>query len=73
MGRINHVNISSCWLPNQLAIDISKDKKLNLGLLHILLELIFCQYTDLSLNLLKYKLMLPVLNLTSIVCGCGRH
>ena len=47
--RINHVNIASCWLPsNQLAIDINKDKKLNLRLLHIL-QLIVYQYTDFSL------------------------
>ena len=26
-GRINQLNIASCWLPNQLAFDISKEKK----------------------------------------------
>ena len=36
--HINHVNIASCWLPNQSAFDIiSKDKRLSLRQLHILL------------------------------------
>ena len=29
-----HVNIASCWLLNQLAFDNSKDRKINLRLLH---------------------------------------